>query len=345
MPAERPQYDALKRSLWLLHRLSLGPADRETLADYVSVFDDEVARFDRRQQLKLVENGLTRLRDLGVEYEFRQGEYHLLSYGAFHPVALSESELNTLAFLAETFTPDSVYGEPVQALIRRVADWLPDGQAGSLPGRRQRWRIDLGRRDDDVIDPDVEAKIDRARDAHRLLRFAYLSPSYADGAPRVHTVQPWHLYFDTAARHYYLEAYILEVQLADGTLERTGYWASFRLGRILPGQVTVLPDKFAPIPPKRRRYTLEYLLSPTIARLGEISRHFDDMQVCETDADGWVRVTATTTDLFRALRLLLRYAHNCRVIGGPEARRQMEEWVAALARNYGIGEGKDERTP
>jgi predicted DNA-binding transcriptional regulator YafY len=185
-----------------------------------------------------------------------------------------------------------------------------------------------------MIDVEVEAKIERALAGHRLLRFAYLAPGYADGAPRVHTVQPWQLFFDTAMRHLYLEAYMVEVKQPDGTVARAGHWVNYRLGRILPGSVTVLPDKFAAVAPKRRRYVLEYLLSPDIARLGEVSRHFDDMQVYAPDAAGWVRVTATTTDLFSALRQLLRYAHNCRVLGGPEARAQMEEWVAAMAQHY-----------
>jgi hypothetical protein len=111
-------------------------------------------------------------------------------------------------------------------------------------------------------------------------------------------------------------------------------WVRYRIGRIVPDLIEVLPDKFAPIPPKRPRYRLEYLLAPEIARFGEISRHFDDMEVHEPDVGGWVRVTATTTDLFSALRQLLRYAHNCKVIGGREARQQMSDLVRALAQNY-----------
>lgn len=339
MPADRPQYDAFKRSLCILRRLALGPADRETLADYVSVDFGGAAYGDLRNksEIKTLENDLTRLRDWGVQYEYAEGEYRLLSYGTFDPVALSEQELNTLAFLAETFAPESVNSTAVQALIRRVADWLSEAQRDSLPGRRQRWRIDLGRRDQDVIDPEVEEKIDQALAGRRLLRFAYLSPSYTDGAPRVYTVQPWQRSIDAAARHRYLEVFILEVQTADGTVTRRREWANLRLGRILSSAITVLPEKFAPTPPRRRRYALDYLLSPDIARLGEISRHFDDMQVHETGPDGWVRVTATTTDLFAAVQQLLRYGHNCKVSGGPEARGRMEAIVAAMARNYGIG--------
>jgi predicted DNA-binding transcriptional regulator YafY len=335
-----PQYASFKRSLCILRRLALGPADRATLAQYVAVvYDDAYGDLTSKSEIRALENDLKRLRNLGVEYEYSGGEYRLLGYGEFAPVALSERDLNTLAFLTETFAPDSPNGEAVQALIRRVADWLPEPQADSLEGRRQRWRIDLGRRDQDVIEPEVQAKIEQAITQRRLLRFAYLSPNHTDGAPRIHTVQPWHLTFDTTLRHLYLEAYMQEARTPEG-VQRAGHWLRYRLGRILPEGMTILPDKFAPVPPKRPRVALEYLLSPTIARLGDASRHFDDMQVHGPDPDGWLRVTATTTDLFSALQQLLHYGPNCKVIGGPEARRRMGEVVAAMARNYGIGGGE-----
>ncbi|MBK8048901.1 MAG: WYL domain-containing protein [Anaerolineales bacterium] len=152
---------------------------------------------------------------------------------------------------------------------------------------------------------------------------------------RVHTVQPWHLVFDTASKHLYLDAYRVEVITSHGPW-REGQWSKYRLGRILADGIQILPDKFPATPPKRPRHDLEYLLSPEIARLGEISHHFDDLAVHETDSAGWVRVTATTDDLFRATRLLMSYAHNCKLIGGPEARREMAVLVQAVARMYGV---------
>lgn len=341
--ANPPDYAALKRSLCILHCLARGPASRAVLVDYVgaAVDDTSYGNLRDKRQKKAFENDIKRLHDLGVEYEYADKEYRLLSYGSFSPVGLSEPELTALAFLAETFVPSSVNGETVQALVRRVADWLPESQRGSIESRRQRWRVDLGRKDDDVILPEVQEKIERAIAQHRLLQFAYLSPVYADGQPRVHKVQPWYMTFDTVTRHQYLEAYQLEVGRPVGS-SQPQRWVRYRIGRIVPDQVEILPDKFVPIPPKRRRHHLEYLLSPEVARLGEISRHFDDMEVHEPDASGWVRVTATTTDLFSALRQLLRYAHNCKVIGGSEAREQMQQLVQALARNYGVGQGEEE---
>ena len=134
--ANPPDYAPLKRSLCLLHCLARGPAGSTALADYVSVaLDDSIyGDLSDERQKKALENDIKRLRDLGVEYEYAAGEYHLLSYGSFSPVALSETELTALAFLAETFVPSSVNGEAIQALIRRIVDWLPESQRGSIGG-------------------------------------------------------------------------------------------------------------------------------------------------------------------------------------------------------------------
>jgi hypothetical protein len=49
-----------------------------------------------------------------------------------------------------------------------------------------------------------------------------------------------------------------------------------------------------------------------------------------------VPVTATTDDLFRAVRLLLGYGPTCKVTGGSEARREMVALVTALGKVYEV---------
>ncbi len=331
MPSNPP----LQRSLSLLRRLQLGPADRDELIDFVHVDYDGSAYTDiaHKSGQKRLENDLQRLRDRGVAYEFRDKQYHLLSFGNFNPICLTDDALNTLAFLAESFGPQTPNGEDVQDLVRVILDRLPERQRASLPTRRQRLRMDLRRVDNDTIDPTAQDAIERALNGRRLLRFRYRSPSQRDGEPRLHEVQPWKLYYDTVRRHLYLDAFCLQVTGPQGVWKRQ-QWQPYRLGRILADGIEVLPDRLPPTPPKRPRYTLDYWLAPDIVRLGEITRHFDDMQVHEANADGWVRVTAVTDDLFSAVRLLLTYGPNCKVIGGSEARREMESLVTAMAAHY-----------
>ncbi|MBK8048900.1 MAG: hypothetical protein IPK16_18325 [Anaerolineales bacterium] len=182
-----PERAPFKRCLLLLRRLAHGPADWNTLTDFVEGHYDGEAYAGGLTPAgkKRFDNDIKQLREWGVDIAF-DGDYHLQSYGDFDPVALGEQDLNTLAFLAETFAPGSVNANAVQQLLRRVADWLPESERLSLAARRQRWRIDLERKDDDVIDAEVQARIERAIAQHRLLRFAYRSPGQADGTPRTH---------------------------------------------------------------------------------------------------------------------------------------------------------------
>lgn len=81
-------------------------------------------------------------------------EYQLQSYGAFSPVSLGDAELEAAAFLSETFAPGGhAQAEAVQALLRRVLDWVPVGQRSAVGYERAAAGVDLRRRDDDVVHP------------------------------------------------------------------------------------------------------------------------------------------------------------------------------------------------
>jgi predicted DNA-binding transcriptional regulator YafY len=327
----------LQRSLCLLRHLQDGPQDRDTLASFVHIECDPAAYpdFTEKDSKKRFENDLKRLREWGVATDYYEGHYRLLSYGEFSPVGLPDRALEMLAFLSETFGPGAPHHEAIQQLLRTITNWLPNQQRDSIPMRRQRLRLDLRRRDDDQIDLRVQNAIDRALSQHRLLRFYYRAPGQSDGEVRIHTVQPWSLDFDPVRRHLYLDAYRVEVSGPYGVWKEA-QWQRYRLGRILAEGIEVLPDKFPTIPPKRPRYPIEYWLAPEIARLGEISRHFDEMHVGKPDTAGWVPVTATTDDLFRAVRLLLGYGPTCKVTGGSEAQREMVALVTALGKVYEV---------
>jgi predicted DNA-binding transcriptional regulator YafY len=316
--------------------LQRGPADLDALVAYVHLQYDSAAYADIGDKAgrKRFENDLARLREWGVEIDYGDGAYHLISYGEFSPVALGEEELNALAFLTESFGADVPFADEVQQLLRMVSNWLPTRQRSSIPIRRHHYRIDLRRTDRDLISPAVEAAIDRAISERRLLEFFYRSPAQSDGVLRLHSVQPWKLYFDTVRRHLYLDAYCLRVRGPYGVLKQER-WLAYRLGRIQEEGIRLLPDRMPPTPPKRPRYLLEYWLASDLVRLGEVTHHFSETEVHETDAEGWLRVTAYTDDLFRAARQLLSYGPMCKVVGGKEARREVAMLVRAMGELYG----------
>lgn len=327
----------LLRSLGLLRRLQRGPVDKETLMEFVTVDVDATAYRDddSNSSRRTFENDLLRLRELGMDYEYdrKSGEYRFRTFGDFSPFYLTIEELATLAFLAESFHHEAPNSEAVQQLLRRIIDLLPANQQEEVSGRRQRLRMDLRRRSTQTIHPKVQAAIERTI-GRQQLRFAYLSPNQRDETPRIHTVQPWEYLFDTARGHYYLDAYRLQVEGPHGLWTESA-WQHYRPERILPGTIEVLPQRLPPTPPRRQRHPLEYWLAPEIARLGQITRHFDDMQIHEIDEEGWVRVTATTDNLFLAMRQLLHYGPNCRVTGDRVARQEMTALVEKMGEVYG----------
>jgi predicted DNA-binding transcriptional regulator YafY len=149
--------------------------------------------------------------------------------------------------------------------------------------------------------------------------------------PRLHRVEARKLYFDPARRHYYLWGYC---HSAEGPY---GIWSPrrfirYRIGRIIPGSVQVLPDRFPAALPHVRTFQVRYRLSPRIARLG-VSHHFDNTQV-EVDDDGTATVSATTDDLFLTARTLLYYGPNCEVLGGKELLREFRRLVQEMAALY-----------
>ncbi len=332
----------LLRSLAILRFLQQGPADRERVIHQVRA-DLGAASYPAagsNAERRYFEEDIKRLRELGVEIpDARKSKrYRVMSYGEFSPVGLGDAELAALAFLAATFGPSTPNHAAVQSLLQTVLDWLPPAQQQLLDKQRQQLQLDLRRRDDTPLDPQVEALIQRALAEKRLLRFPYLARNRRDEPARLHTVQPWGYFFDTWRGHFYLDAYWLT---SDGPLGRYKQerWQKFRPEHMVAEGMIVLPDRRPPTPPKRPSFQLEYWLSPQIVRAGQVTRHFEHMQRHESDTQGWLRITATTDDLFRAPRLLLTYGPNCRVTGGPEVRREMEKLVHGLAEVYGVGTG------
>ncbi len=332
----------LIRSLGILRRLQVGTADRQALIDHVQSECDPLAyeADSERAVESLLARDIKFLREnlfVNIPNVDRSTNlYEIVDFGDFRPLCLTEAELDALMTLQQSFQPGAPHSEAITDFLGRIAKLLPTPQQKALTSKQARLRLDLRRRDGETIAPLVQRTVDKAIREKRHLQFAYRTAGQGDGQPRIHEVQPDHQFFDPSRGHLYLEAYWLTSDGPAGKYKQ-GRWQAFRIDRILADDnLRVLSQKLPPTLPRRPRHQLEYWLSPQIARLGQVTRHFEEMAVHETDADDWVRVTGVADNLFQATRLLLGYGPNCRVTGGMEAKREMEKLVQEMAAVYGL---------
>lgn len=337
-----PQQQRLVRSLSILRRLQVGPADRETLIDHVqnecgTLAYEEAGERSLESQFSRDIKFLRENLSVNIPSVDRSSNtYEIENFGDFRPLCLTEPELDALMTLLQSFQAGAPHSEEISGILTRIAVLLPDDQQKALKTKQARLRLDLRRRDGETIAPTVSRTVDRAIRERRHLQFAYRTVRQSDDLPRIHEVQPDHQFFDPSRGHLYLEAYWLTSDGPAGK-HKQERWQSFRLDRILADEhLRVLAQKAPPTLPRRPRYPLEYWLSPQIARLGQVTRHFEEMTVHETNDAGWVRVTGVTDNLFQATRLLLGYGPNCRVTGGLEAKQEMEKIVRDMATVYGF---------
>ncbi|MBX3010412.1 MAG: WYL domain-containing protein [Caldilineaceae bacterium] len=337
-----PHQQRLARSLSILRRLQVGAADRQALIDHVQTeYGPLVYEADSARAIEsLLARDIKFLRDnlfVNIPNADRSNNtYEIIDFGDFRPLCLTDAELDALITLQQSFQPGAPHAEEITGFLKRIANLLPTPQQKALKTKQARLRLDLRRRDGETIAPFVQRTVDKAIREKRHLQFAYRTAGQGDGQPRIHEVQPDHQFFDPSRGHLYLEAYWLTSDGPAGKYKQ-GRWQAFRIDRILADDnLRVLSQKLPPTLPRRPRHQLEYWLSPQIARLGQVTRHFEEMAVHETDANDWVRVTGTTDNLFQATRLLLGYGPNCRVTGGTEAKREMEKVIHDMATVYGF---------
>jgi predicted DNA-binding transcriptional regulator YafY len=332
------QWLVLRRCLAIVQRVQQGPATKQELlaAVYALEGEDAYGLVDDKTLSGKFEKDIARIREnlqVNVRYNRKLGGYVIEELE--RPLLnLPDAQLETLAFLLETFRDGTPHAPEVQRLVNTLLPWLaPDRRRVALRARGL-LDVDLRQRDSDEIAPDVWTAVQEAYSARQQLEFDYLSGRYADGIPRHTIVEPWDLSFDTARGHYYLRAYCLWRDSPNGPSVPRAY-RHYRVGRILAGSARVLPTKLPPTPRSARRYAVVYELAPEIARLG-VSRQpglAGEPQV-EEGAESWTRITGQTEDLFLLSRNLLYYGPNCRVLGGPELLAEMRGLVKGLATIY-----------
>ena len=335
--AGESKWKTVRRCLAMLRRLQRGPADRAALMQAARVLvADAYGDGTEAARHKRFERDMRNLRhQLGavVEWDSQMTVYRLTDSGPLGGLELPEDGLRGLAFLLETFGPESGASEVVQPLVDALLAALPADQQRRLESRSAELRLDLRRLDEGEIPPLVWDKVRRAVHSRQVLCMQYLSPRHEQPEPRMHTVEPYELRFHRG--HYELRAYCRHWRNPWGQEKYDAGWFRYRLDHILPDDLMVLPEKLPPGQRKQRQVAIRYRLSPYLAR-GGVSRHFQEMTVSEPDEDGWVEVAGKTDDLFEARRILLAYGEGCRVLAPPSLVRDMERAARGMAKLYGF---------
>lgn len=341
-----------KRSSWLIfrRRLSLirtllrGPNTREGLIEAVNQdMQGEGYVGDVASALK---HDLDALKDeygCRVVYQRASKRYALEDLGDLALLDLPDTSLEALAFLEASFPEGAALPEhaSIRDLLDRVVLLLPAERREQQHGRRAILSLQISDSPASRIEPTVVATVKRAILQRQELSFAYRSPR-ADGATIQHRVAPYEIVFRPEG-HVYLDATLLEVTPRDPAAPIPSP-VHYRLDRMIPGTLEILPTVLPPLRPQPPAYTLRYRLDPVVARRKDVAPHFPNTEITYHD-DGCATVTAITTNLWQARQTLLRYGPACTVLEPAELVELFRAAISEMATNYGVALVPDDNGP
>ena len=333
------QWQVMRRCLAIVCRVQRGPCDWRELVRSVRAQEGPEAYAGAEGDVlhRRVENDLRRVRDnlmVEVHFDRKLGGYVIKDTWR-GLLDLPDEDLATMAWLEQTFDYDSPQHDEVQALLGRLRSYLPWDRRGKLERQRTMLAVDLNQKDDDTIPAEIWEKLSRALTHSQRIEFDYLSPTYEDGKPRRHVVDPWECTFNAGYGHHYLYSWCHYTDGPNGRQECNDY-RTYRLGRM--SDLHILPHKLPPSPPPARRYEVIYQLAPEVARGGITQHSHIEIETVEEQPDGSAIVHGSTDSLFWVILELLHYRYNCRVLGGPELRRDMRDTVRKMSEIYGENE-------
>jgi predicted DNA-binding transcriptional regulator YafY len=244
---------------------------------------------------------------------------------------LPDACMEALAFLDASFPEGSALPEHanIRALLERMVRLLPASRQEQHRSKQCAMMLDLAGRVPNRID---RASLRKLRDAieHRQeVAFDYLGLMDID-QPRRHRVAPYRIFFRPEG-HGYLDATLLEARPAGK--ESVHAAIDYRLDRVIPGSVEILPTMLPPERIQPPSFALCYHLLPEVARRRDVAAYFPQTQI-EYHDDGSATVTAVVTNLWQARQVLLRYGTGCKVLRPPELVELFRQTAQGLASLY-----------
>lgn len=271
--------------------------------------------------------------DCRIIHQRDTGRYIIDNLGVLALLDLSDDTMEGLAFLDASFPPGSPLTEHtnVRRLLDRLVVLLPTPRQEEHRSRQAAARLMLPGNPSGRINSAVLLAVKQAIEARQELSFRYWSSTDVD-TPRRHRVAPYGIFFRPEG-HGYLDATLLDVE--SRSEETVNAAVDYRLDRIVPGTIQILPQLLPPQRPRPRTYALRYWLHPNIARRRDVASFFPATRITYAE-DGSATVSATVTNLWQTRQILLRYGDTCRVIEPAELVSLMRETARGLARTYRV---------
>ncbi len=321
---------SVQRALIIFQALCKHNCTKEDIIDALQKYaPNAYTHLSPKAMERKFERDLDKLRtDFGanVFYCTDNKRYELRDVGRLLQVNFSADSFRALAFICET-TEDN---QEAHAIVKPLIDDLSrlmGAQLHQIEDSRSALRVDLKQLDKGV-DPAVWHHVRTAKEKKRRLRFWYQSPNRPHGDPVLHDVEPYQLLFTRG--HFYLHGYCVQWR----TSQDEGHgntWIRYRLDHILPNEIEILPNMIAPRQPTRHK--IKFKVAPRLWQ-GGLSKRFDNMVVGEIDEDGWAMVTAETTDLFYARRILLGYGTLAVALEPDSLVAGLRETAVQMAEQY-----------
>ncbi|GIV96357.1 MAG: WYL domain-containing protein [Herpetosiphonaceae bacterium] len=269
-----------------------------------------------------------------ISYQRRSGVYVLEDLGELALLDLPDDCMEALAFIEASFPAGATLPEHanIHRLLNRMMMLLPEHRREQHQQQRSAVELQLLGKAPGKIDPGVLATVKRAIERRKELAFDYLG--LADMQPRRHRVAPYRIFFRPEG-HGYLDATLLEARPPGP--ERIHSAIDYRLDRIVPGTVKILPQMLPAQRLQMPAYHIRYRLHASVARRRDVAVYFPDTKIDYHD-DGSATVTASVTNLWQARQLLLRYGAGCIVEEPPELVELFRETTKGLCAIYSPGE-------
>lgn len=328
---KRSSWLTFRRRLLLVRTLLRGPATGDELVATINAeLGEQGYPVAAAAALKHDFDALKGEYGCAIRYDRPARRYVLDDLGELALLDLPDPCMEALAFLDASFPAGSGLPEHahIRALLERVQLLLPPARQSQLRRQRSALRLRVGA-GAGQIDPQVLELVKRACDQRRELIFDYLS-TFDGETPRRHRVAPYGITFRPEG-HGYLDATLLEVVPRGGEAPYAAI--DYRLDRIVPGTVEVLPTMLPPERIPAPRYRLCYRLAPQVARRRDIASYFPETQISYHE-DGSATVTATVTNLWQTRQILLRYGDACVVEEPPELVALFARTARGLMRLY-----------